>query len=135
MALMAADLMEMGRVGIGPGGLYMHGWWSADLSDLNGTLTQGGSALSAVAAWDLSTDQSASWYLRLGADWGTQWPTAATEVHGEFSGDAIDDSTTELLDLAIDPVGGKGNIAAIRNDWAANIAESDLYRFDAATTS
>jgi len=122
-------LMEMGRPG-GGGSMYMRGWWNFDLADFYGTMAQLGAATPAVFAWDLSADASTTWYLRAGADWGTQSPTQDQQSRGRLTIDPIDQDTTSLLDLAIDPRDGKGYAAAIRNDYAADTAYSELYSFD-----
>lgn len=122
-------LMEMGRPG-GGGSWFMRGWWTFDLADLYGTLLQTGAATPAVDAWDLSADATTTWYLRAGADWGTQSPTENQSSRGRLTVDPIDGDTTSLLDLAVDPRDGKGYVAAIRNDFAQNTAYSELYAFD-----
>ncbi|MBO9661575.1 hypothetical protein [Dokdonella sp.] len=122
-------LMEMGRPG-GGGSWFMRGWWSFDLADLYGTMVQTGAAVPVVDAWDLSADATTTWYVRAGADWGTQSPDGPTQSHGGLTADPIDPATTSLTDLAIDPRDGKGYVAAIRNDADANTAYSELYAFD-----
>lgn len=122
-------LMEMGRPGSG-GSWFMRGWWSFDLADLYGTMVQTGAAVPAVDAWDLSADATTTWYVRAGADWGTQSPSGPTQSHGGLTVDPIDGDTTSLVDLAIDPRDGTGYVAAIRNDFDANTAYSELYAFD-----
>ncbi len=124
-------LMEMGRPGVG-GSWFMRGWWSFDLSDLYGTMAQTGASVPMVDAWDLSADATTTWYVRAGADWGTQSPDGPTQSHGGLTADPIDPDTTSLTDLAIDPRDGKGYVAAIRNDFGANTAYSELYAFDTA---